>query len=214
MIRLHGYWRSTASYRVRIALNLEGVEYTNVLHDLRLGEQREPQYLTANPQGLVPMLEVSGQTITQSLAIMEWLEERHPRPALLPDGPLGRATTRSMASIICSDVHPLNNLRVLNALRADFGANDSQVNEWIAAWIHAGFAALEPLIAQHGRGFAFGSGPTLADCCLVPQIYSAERFGVSLEAYPRLRSAGELARDHPAFRDAHPDNQPDADRAT
>lgn len=214
MIRLHGYWRSTASYRVRIALGLKGVDYTNVPHDLRLGEQRDPEYLAANPQGLVPALEAPGQTITQSLAIMEWLEERYPRPRLLPAGPLGRAVVRSMVSIICSDVHPLNNLRVLNALRTDLAASEEQVDKWIATWMHAGFSALEQQIARHGRGFAFGSGPTLADCCIVPQIYSAERFGVSLDAYPRLRSAGEAARDHPAFRDAHPDNQPDADPST
>lgn len=214
MMRLHGYWRSTASYRVRIALNLKGADYTDVPHDLRGGAQRDAEYLAINPQGLVPALEISGRTITQSLAIMEWLEERYPRPRLLPEGPLGRATVRSMASIICSDVHPLNNLRVLNALRADFAASEDQVNAWIAAWMHHGFSALEPLIEQHGRGFAFGSAPTLADCCLVPQLYAAERFNVNLDAYPRLRAAGETARDRPAFRDAHPDNQPDADPAS
>jgi maleylpyruvate isomerase len=148
--------------------------------------------------------------LVQSLAILEWLEAAHPQPALLPAAPLDAALVRGMAGLIASDIHPLNNLRVLTALRAEFGATEAQISAWIARWIGEGFSALEPLIARHGGLFAFGDHPTIADCCLVPQVYSAERFGVDLTPYPRLMAAVSTARALPAFADAHPDRQSDA----
>ncbi|HSZ53430.1 MAG TPA: maleylacetoacetate isomerase [Caulobacteraceae bacterium] len=208
---LHGYWRSTASYRVRIALNLKGVAHDQHTLDLRQGAQRSDGYLTLNPQGLVPSLEIGGTVLTQSLAILEWLDEVHPTPPLLPSSPAARAVVRAMAGTIASDIHPLNNLRVLNALRGDFAAADAQVQAWIARWIAEGFGALEQQVEQHGGAFAFGDFPTLADCCLVPQIYSAERFAVDLTPFPRLVAVGTRALALPAFAAAHPDRQPDAD---
>jgi maleylpyruvate isomerase len=208
---LHGYWRSTTSYRVRIALNLKGVAYDQRTHDLRKGEQRSEAYRALNAQGLVPALEIDGTVVTQSLAILEWLEEVHPTPALLPPTPEARAVARAMAALIACDIHPLNNLRVLNALRADLAATDAQVQAWIARWSTDGFAALESLVQRHGGAFAFGDNPTLADCFLVPQIYAAERFAVDLTPFPCLAAAGARARALPAFAAAHPDRQLDAD---
>ena len=208
---LHGYWRSTASYRVRIALNLKGVAHVQRTYDLRQGTQRSDEYLALNTQGLVPALEVDGTVFTQSLAVLEWLDEIHPIPPLLPSSPDARAVVRAMAGVIASDIHPLNNLRVLNALRGDFSATDAQVSAWIARWISEGFGALEHLVERHGGAFAFGDTPTLADCCLIPQIYSAERFAVDLAPFPRLVAIGAHARALPAFAAAHPDRQADAD---
>ena len=206
---LHGYWRSGTSYRTRIGLALKGVAYRQVGHDLRLGEQRSPAYLAMNPQGLVPALETDeGVVLTQSPAILEWLDETYPEPPLLPAEPADRAIVRAMAATIACDIHPLNNLRVLGAVRA---LDPDAVSGWTTRWIAHGFAALEVQIASHGRGFAFGDTPTLADCHLVPQVYSAKRFAVDLSPYPRLAAAAEHARAHPAFQAAHPDRQPDAD---
>jgi len=212
-IVLHGYWRSGTSYRVRIALGVKGVAYAQAAHDLRTGAQIAPEYRALNPQGLVPALEAQGAVLTQSPAILEWLEERYPDPPLLPPDPLDRAQVRAMAALVACDVHPLNNLRVLNALRADFGADEAAVRAWIARWIGDGFAALEQLVGRHGRGFAWGDRPTLADCCLVPQLYAAERFGVDLAPYPAVVAAGERARALHAFAAARPEAQPDADPA-
>jgi len=145
-------------------------------------------------------------------AILEWLEERYAQPALLPQDADSRAIVRSMAAIIACDIHPLNNLRVLTALRDTFGADEGAIKGWIGRWIGEGFAALETLVARHGDGFCFGATPTIADCTLVPQLYSAERFGVDLAPYPALVAAGAAARAIPAFMAAHPDLQPDADR--
>lgn len=210
---LHGYWRSGTSYRVRLALALKGVAYDQVTHDLRTGAQRDPAYLALNRQGLVPALEVDGGVLTQSSAILEWLEESHPAPPLLPPDPTGRAAVRAMAATIACDIHPLGNLRVLNALRTDFAADPDAVTRWIARWIGDGFVAVEAMIARHGAGFAFGATPTLADCHLVPQVYAAERFGVDLSPYPLLRAAAEATRALPAAQAAHPAMQPDADPA-
>jgi maleylpyruvate isomerase len=212
-LRLHGYWRSTASYRVRIALNLKGIAYEQAAHDLRLGEQRDPGYRAIAPQGLVPALETDGLVVTQSLAILEWLEERFPEPALLPADPNGRAVVRSMAALIACDIHPLNNLRVLQALRSQLSADEPQVEAWIGRWIGEGFAALEELLGRHGGAFAYGDAPSLADCCLVPQVYSAERFKVDLAPYPRIHAAAARAGELAAFVAAHPARQPDADPA-
>jgi len=210
---LHGYWRSGTSYRVRIALNLKGLAYAQETLDLRTAAQGSTAYRALNPQGLVPALEVDGAVLTQSPAILEWLDERHPDPPLLPPSPDDRAVVRAMAALIACDVHPLNNLRVLNALRSEFGADADAVTRWIARWIGDGFAALETMVVRHGRGFAWGDAATIADCCLVPQLYAAERFGVDLSPFPALRAAGERARALPAFAEAHPDRQPDADPA-
>jgi maleylpyruvate isomerase len=208
---LHDYWRSGAAYRVRIGLNLKGVAYRAVAHDLRTGAQSAPDYAALNPQKLVPAIEVDGVVLTQSLAILEWLEETYPEPPLLPVDTIGSAIVRAMAATIACDVHPLHNLRVLGQLRSEFGADDAQVKAWMARWMGDGLTALEAFVARQGRGFAYGETPTLADICLVPQIYSAERFGIDLAPYPRVVEAANIARALPAFEAAHPNRQPDAD---
>ncbi|WP_206363630.1 maleylacetoacetate isomerase [Sphingomonas crocodyli] len=211
MLTLHDYWRSGAGYRVRIALALKNVPHDRVTHDLRTGAQRLPDYVALAPQGLVPAIEADGLTLTQSLAILEWIEETWPDPALLPADASGRAIVRSMAALVACDIHPLNNLRVLNALKADLGAQQPQVDAWIARWIGDGFAALETLIARHGAGFAYGDTPTIADCCLVPQVYSAERFAVDLTPYPHIVAVAARMRAIDAVAAAHPSQQSDAD---
>lgn len=209
-IVLHGYWRSGTSYRTRIALNLKGIAYRQAGIDLRLGEQASGAYRALNPQGLVPALEVDGAVLTQSPAILEWLEERYPDPPLLPRAATDRATVRAMAAVIGCDIHPLNNLRVLRAVRG-LGADEDAANGWARGWIEQGFAALEAMIARHGGGFAWGDTPTLVDCYLVPQHYSAARFGVDPAPYPRLAAAVARAEAVPAIAAAHPSLQPDAD---
>ena len=212
MIRLHGYWRSGAAYRVRIGLALKGVAYEQVHYDLRTGAQRADDYARLNPQRLVPTLEAGDLVLTQSVAILEWLDECHPQPPLLPGDPNGRAIVRSMAATIASDTHPLHNLRVLNALRKEFGADDAGVQRWIAHWLGDGLAAVDRLVDRHGNGFAYGDRPTLADCCIVPALYAARRFAVDLTRFPALVDAGQRAMALPEIAAAHPDRQPDADR--
>ena len=189
MIRLHGYWRSSAAYRVRIGLALKGIAYMQVNHDLRTGAQTADDYARLNPQRLVPTLEAGDLVLTQSVAILE----RYAQAPLLPADPDGRAIVRSMAATIASDTHPLHNLRVLNALRKDFGADDDGVQRWIAHWLGEGLAAVERLVERHGDGFAYGDRPTLADCCIVPALYSARRFAVDLTRFPALVDAAERA---------------------
>ena len=208
---LHGYWRSGAAYRTRIALNLKGLTYGQQGVDLRTGAQRSEAFVALNPQGMVPALEIDGAVLTQSPAILEWLEETHPLPPLLPADPVARAQVRAMAALIGCDIHPLNNLRVGKALRESFGADQAAVDAWAERWIAPGFAALEALVVRHGAGWCFGDVPTLADCYLIPQIYSARRFNVPLDAFPRLLAVDSAAAAHPAFAAAHPDRQPDAD---
>ncbi|MBK1970219.1 maleylacetoacetate isomerase [Brevundimonas sp. 3P9-tot-E] len=208
---LHGYWRSGTSYRTRIALNLKRVEYRQAALDLRTGAQKSDAYLRLNPQGLVPALETGdGLVLTQSPAILEWLEETHPEPPLLPRDAAGRAQVRAMAAVIGCDIHPLNNLRVLKAVRG-LGADQAGVDAWAGQWIIDGFTALEALVVRHGEGWCFGGAPTLADCYLMPQLYSARRFNVDLAAFPRLLEIEARAEAHPAFIAALPENQPDAD---
>jgi len=208
---LHGYWRSGTSYRTRIALNLKGVEYRQAALDLRTGAQKSEAYLRLNPQGLVPALETDdGLVLTQSPAILEWLEETRPEPPLLPRDAAGRAQVRAMAAVIGCDIHPLNNLRVLKAVRG-LGADQAGVDAWAGQWIIDGFTALEALVGRHGEGWCFGGTPTLADCYLMPQLYSARRFNVDLAAFPRLLEIEARAEVHPAFIAALPENQPDAD---
>src|ERR1700720_4168949 len=210
-MKLHGYFRSSASYRVRIALNLKGLGAEHLPHHLRKGEQCAPSYLAINPQGLVPALEDdAGMILTQSLAIIEWLDETHPEPPLLAKDPLRRAKVRAFAMALACDTHPLQNLKVLARLR-ELGLPEEQVTGW-AAWANReGLSACETLIAQEGGPFCFGEKPTLADLCLVPQLANARRFGVDVATYPRLLKAEAAAKNLAAFADAAPERQPDAE---
>lgn len=210
-MKLHGYFRSSASYRVRIALNLKGLDADHLSHHLRKGEQRDPAFLAINPQGLVPALQDdAGAVLTQSLAIIEWLEETHPQPALLPKDPLRRAKVRAFALVLACDTHPVQNLKVLARLR-ELGLPEEQVTGW-AAWANReGLAACEALIAREPGPFCFGEAPTMADLCLVPQLFNARRFGVDVSAYPRLLKAEAAAQAMKAFTDAAPDKQADAE---
>ena len=209
-LTLHSAWRATAPYRVRIGLALKGVEYDYVAVDLLAGEQREPAYRAVNPQGLAPAVDLGdGHILTQSLAILEWLEETRPQPPILPRSALDRAIVRAMANIVACDIHPLNNTRVGRKLK-DLGLDDTAVSAWISGWITEGFDALEPMVARHAGMFAFGDSPTIADCCIVPQVYSANRFNVDMAAWPAISSVAERTAMHPAFAAAHPSRQPDA----
>lgn len=207
---LHGYFRSSAAWRVRIALNLKGLTADVRYHHLRKGEHRLPEYLAVNPQGLLPSLALDdGSVLTQSLAICEYLDERHPEPPLLPANPVERAQVRAFAQFIACDIHPLQNLKVLKALAAS-GQSEDEVQAWARTVIEGGFDALEALIAHHAGPFAFGDRPTLADVCLAPQIGNARRFGVEMR-WPSLERADAACAALPAFIDARPDRQPDAE---
>jgi maleylacetoacetate isomerase len=210
-MKLHGYFRSSASYRVRIALNLKGLTVEHLPHHLRKGEQCAPSYLAINPQGLVPTLESeAGAILTQSLAIIEWLDEVNPEPPLLPKDALQRAKVRAFAQAIACDTHPVQNLKVLARLR-QLGLSEDKVTEW-AAWANReGLSACEILAAGEAGPFCFGVAPTLADLCLVPQLANARRFGVDVSAFPRLLKAEAAAKDMKAFADAAPDKQVDAE---
>jgi len=213
---LHGYFRSGTTYRVRLALNWKGLDYDFVPVNLVEGEQSRPDYLARNPQGLVPALEADGVILTQSSAILEWLEEVFPGKPLLPSDPVTRARVRAFAAVIGCDIHPIQNLRVMKKVKADYGADQEGATAWARHWITTGFDALEQLAelsAQADReasGFLFGDGPTLAEVYLVPQMYNAHRFGVDLAPYPRLVAADAAARALPEFERAAPENQPGA----
>jgi maleylpyruvate isomerase len=210
-MKLHGYFRSSAAYRVRIALNLKGLTAQHLPHHLRKGEQCAPAYIAINPQGLVPTLEGDdGAALTQSLAIIEWLDETCPEPPLLPKDPLRRAKVRAFAMALACDTHPVQNLKVLARLR-ELGLPEDAVTGW-AAWANReGLAACETLIAGESGPFCFGNVPTMADLCLVPQLANARRFGVDLDALPRLLKAEAAAKNNKAFADAAPERQPDAE---
>lgn len=209
-LTLFGYWRAAAPYRVRIGLNLKGLAYDQAPVNLLKGEQRQGAYLDLNPQGLTPALALGdGVVLTQSLAILEWLDETHPEPALLPADPLGRARVRAMAQVVACDIHPLNNVRVTGELAAR-GQDEPARRAWMARWLAEGFTALEAAVAAHGGTYAYGDAPTLADVCIVPQVYGARRFDIDLSPYPTLVAAADRAADHPAFAAAHPSLQPDA----
>jgi maleylpyruvate isomerase len=210
-MKLHGYFRSSASYRVRIALNLKGLSAEQLTHHLRKGEQREPSYLAINPQGLVPSLQDDhGAILTQSLAIIEWLDEIHPEPPLLPNDPLRRAHVRAFAQVLACDTHPVQNLKALARLR-ELGLPEDKVTGW-AGWANReGLSACEKLIAEEKGPFCFGDMPTLADLCLVPQLGNARRFGVDVAAFPRLLKAEAAAKNLKAFADAAPERQSDAE---
>jgi len=210
-MKLHGYFRSSASYRVRIALNLKGLRVEHLPHHLRKGEQCAPAYLALNPQGFVPTFESdAGDILTQSLAIVEWLEETQPLPPLLPKDPLRRAKVRAFSMALACDTHPVQNLKVLARLR-QLGLPEEKVTEW-AAWANReGLTACETLIAAEPGPFCFGAEPTMADLCLVPQLANARRFGVDVSAFPRLLQAEASAKALPAFADAAPERQIDAE---
>lgn len=209
---LHGYFRSGTSYRTRLALNWKGVEYQYVAVNLATGEQHSDAYKSLNPQGLVPALEVDGQVLTQSVSILEWIEETFPERPLLPIDPIERARVRAFAAAIGCDIHPLQNLRILKKARELSGDDAEAGPAWARHWISLGFDALEQLAKQADgqNGFIFGDGPTLAEIYLLPQMFNARRFGVDLTPYPRLVAADEAARALPEFDRAAPENQPDA----
>jgi maleylacetoacetate isomerase len=212
-LRLYSYWRSSASYRVRIALELKNLPYDYLpVHLVRnAGEQNQPAYRKVNPQGRVPALETEGRILTQSLAILEYLEETHPQPALLPVDALGRARVRSIAMLIACDIQPLQNLVVTQYLQATMKADEAAVRAWLHEWIGRGLTALEARLADAGTGrFCHGDAPTLADACLVPQCYTAGRFGIDIARYPRIAAIEANCRELEAFRRAAPDAQPDA----
>ena len=212
-MKLYTYYRSSAAYRVRIALGLKGIAYEAVPTHLRHGEHMKPEFRAVNPQGLVPVLDDGGTTLTQSLAIIEYLEETHPEPPLLPKAPTDRARVRSMALTIACEIHPLNNLRVLNYLRGSLGLNDERVTAWYRHWIAEGLQSLEQQARELSRDgkHMFGASVTLADVCLVPQMYNARRFNCDLEPYPTLRAIDGYLQTLPAFAAAAPEAQPDAE---
>ena len=204
---LYDYWRSSAAYRVRIALNLKGVEYESRQIDLRQDAQKSADYRALNPQGLVPMLEIDGHRLTQSLAIINYLDLRYPNQPLLPASAAERAHVVSLAMTVACDIHPLNNLRVLKYLKNELGHSQEEIDAWFAHWISEGLPGLEALAAPRAGKFLFGDGPTGADVCLVPQLYNARRYNVPLDAYPTLLRAEKNANQLDAFAAAHPDKQ-------
>jgi maleylacetoacetate isomerase len=212
-MKLYGYFRSSAAFRVRIALNLKKLDYENAFVHLRRGDQTQPEFLGLNPQGLVPALEIDGYRLTQSLPIIEYLDEMHPEPPLLPRDAAGRARVRALASIVACDIHPLNNLRVLRYLHRPLGADQGAVESWYNHWIESGFRALEGLLAGDGRTAAFchGDRPGLADIALVPQVVNAERYRLDLTPYPTIARIFETSMKLDAFAAAHPERQPDCE---
>lgn len=212
-MKLYTYFRSTAAYRVRIALNLKGLPYEAVPVHLLRSEENDPAYRALSPLGTVPaLLTDEGDALTQSLAIIEYLEETHPQPPLLPADALGRARVRALALTIACDIHPLNNLRVLKYLTGTLGASEEEKMTWYRHWLADGMMAVERLLADHPAtgDFCHGDAPTLADCCLVPQVFNARRFDCPLDAMPTIRRIAEACEQLPAFVAAAPHNQPDA----
>ena len=210
---LHDYWRSSAAFRVRIALALKGIEPGRRYVHLRKGEQRAPGHLAKHPLGLVPVLEDGATTLTQSLAILEYLEETHPKPPLLPAKPGERAWVRAVALAVACEIHPLNNLRVLHYLERELSLDGAARNRWYAHWVAEGLGAIERMLAARpGPGpFCLGATPTIADACLVPQVFNAWRFEVPMEPYPLVRAVVETCLALPAFDESRPERQPDAE---
>ena len=213
-MKLYSFFRSGTSHRLRIALNLKGLSADYISVDLRVDEQAQAPFKAINPQGLVPALTLDDgrTTLIQSPAIIEWLEERHPTPALLPRDPEARAHVRALAAIVGCDIHPINNRRILQYLRKNFGADEAAVNTWCGAWITAGFDAIEALLTQDAarQGFCFGNAPSLADVYLIPQVESARRFGVNMAQWPLISAVDAHCATLPAFAKAAPGAQPDA----
>ncbi len=207
---LHTYFRSSASYRVRIALAIKGIAYDASFVNLREGEQKSEDFLRSNPQGLVPVLFDQEAIITQSGAILEYLEEVYPHPPLLPKSPIDRACVRSIAHLIACEIHPLNNLRVLAYLKDQLHITEQQKQQWYEEWIHEGFRPLEKILHKTCGMYCFGDQMTLADIYLVPQVYNAKRFQYDLSNYPLIRKIYAHCLEHPAFQEASPENQPDA----
>ena len=211
-MKLHNFWRSGTSHRTRIALNLKGLDYDYVAVHLAKEEHLQDAFKAINPQQLVPALDTGSEVLIQSPAILEWLEEKYPTPALLPRDPQRRARVRALAAIVGCDIHPINNRRILEYLRHNMGANEDAINAWCGTWITAGFDAYEALLAadtQRGR-FSHGDAPTLADCYLVPQIESARRFKVDLSRWPLILGIEQACMALEAFQKAAPGQQPDA----
>jgi maleylacetoacetate isomerase len=204
---LHDYFRSSAAYRVRIALNLKGIDYESRMVNLLDGAQRSDSYRALNPQGLVPALEIDGETLTQSLAIIVYLDQRFPDPPLMPRNIIDQAHVRTLALAIACDIHPLNNLRVLRHLKEEFGASEEARNDWYRHWLSEGFAALEAMAAPRAGTFLFGDSVSLADVCLVPQMFNARRYDLPVDDYPTLVRADSNAVALEAFAAAHPDRQ-------
>ncbi|PVE43249.1 maleylacetoacetate isomerase [Limnohabitans planktonicus] len=211
-MKLYSFFRSGTSHRLRIALNLKGIATDYVAVDLRVDEQQNEAFKAINPQGLVPALDTGEQVLIQSPAIIEWLEEKYPSPALLPAGADERAHVRALAAIVGCDIHPINNRRILQTLRQQFGADEAAINAWCGTWISDGFDAYEALIAadtQRGR-FSFGDAPSLADVYLIPQVESARRFKVDLSRWPLISAIDQACGELDAFKNAAPMAQPDA----
>jgi maleylacetoacetate isomerase len=213
-MKLYDYFRSSAAFRVRIALNLKGLAPERSFVHLRKGDQHADEYLALNPQGLVPSLVTdAGEVLTQSLAILEWLDETYPHPPLLPADAGGRARVRAIALAIACDIHPIDNLRVLQYLERELGVDEAKRNDWYRHWIERGFEAIERLLAGRSPGrFCFGDSPTLADVCLVPQVANSQRLKMPLDRYPRIQAINEACLAVPAFDAARPENQPDAEK--
>lgn len=214
MLKLYTLSRSSASYRVRIALNLKGLKYEPITKILGKGEHRTPEYLAVNPQGLLPALEIDGVVLSQSLAIIEYLDERYPNPRLLPEDPLDRARVRSLALAIACDIHPINNLRVLNYLRNELGQSEEAVNTWYRHWVSEGFRGLEVELRRYSsnRRYCYGDTLSLADVCLVPQMFNARRFDVDLTPFPTIEAIYRHLESIPEFAAARPEVQPDMQR--
>jgi len=212
-VRLYGYFRSSAAFRVRIALNLKGLAYEPRFLHLARGEHRQAEYGALNPQGLVPALEDGGKLLTQSLAIIEYLEEKHPNPPLLPKDLLGRARVRSLALLIACEIHPLNNLRALQYLVNELGHSEQDRDRWYQHWIHDGMAKLEADLTRGTRAgrFCHGDTPTMADCCLVPQVFNAQRYKCDLSHAPTVMEIFDGCMKLDAFQRAQPSGQPDAE---
>jgi maleylacetoacetate isomerase len=213
-MKLHGYFRSSAAFRVRIALNLKGLDYEQASIHLRRNEQFGAAYLKLNPQALVPALEDGAEVVSQSLAIIEYLDETHPKPPLLPSSPIERARVRSLSQMIACDIHPIDNLRVLRYLAGPLGHDEKTVETWFNHWIKLGFDAIEQRLAHEratGR-FCHGDAPGLADCCLVPQVMNAKRYpSFDFKPYPTITRIFEACRAVPAIERAFPEKQPDAE---
>ena len=213
-MKLVGYFRSSAAFRVRIALNLKGIVVEHAARHLRKGEQSSPDYAALNPQKLVPALVLDdGTVLTQSLAILEYLEETHPEPAILPREAVGRARVRALSLIVSADVHPIQNLRVMGYLRTKFGQTEESAFAWSRHWIETGFQAYEAMLTRDPATAAFSHGdvPTMADMCLVPQVFNAARFKVDMLRYPTIQRIYDTCMKHPAFDAAQPSKQPDAE---
>ncbi len=212
MLKLYTLFRSSAAYRVRIALNVKKLAYESIQTALIKGEHRRPEYLALNPQGLIPALEIDGAVLSQSIAIIEYLNERHPDPPLLPSDPLGRAHVRSLALAIACDIHPLNNLRVLNYLRDRLAQSEETMNAWYRHWVEEGFRGLEIELRRHSKSsrFCYGDAVSMADVCLVPQVFNARRFKVDLAPFPTITAISAHLESLPEFAAARPEVQPDA----